>query len=328
RRDHGLPGCGHVVDDPRGAARLTAHRRSRPRHVVADRSQRVIMLLVIASALLAAVSGLATPSAEAADSKGPQTLFELICGGSRRLEHPEEEDPIDPDRPHFPEASTTVGKGRVVLESGYTFMEKRSSFSSQTYPEALLRVGMFAEWFELRIGQSFLRQEQTVAGRTTRESGPQDLYLGVKLALIEQDRYLPQIALIPQMTVPTGGKEVTADRVLPGVNIDLGWEVIKDLLDVELLVATNSVADSDRSSHVEVATGLTAAIDLTRALEMFVEWDAFYPVGGTSVGTRHYAVGGFVYFITKNVEIDIRAGVGLNRQANDVIAGTGFAVRY
>jgi len=76
------------------------------------------MLLVIASDLLAAVSGLATPSAEAADSKGPKTLFDSIFGSSGRLDHPEEEDRIDPDRPHFPEASTTVGKGRVVLESG------------------------------------------------------------------------------------------------------------------------------------------------------------------------------------------------------------------
>src|SRR5262249_44467345 len=198
-------------------------------------------------------------------------------------------------------------------------MEKRSSFSSQTYPEALLRVGMFAEWFELRIGQSFLRQEQTVARRTTRESGPQDVYLGVKLALIDQDRYLPQIALIPQMTVPTGGKEVTADRVLPGVNVDLGWESSR-ASSTSSCSSRPIVADGNRSSPVEVATGLTAAVALTRALEMFVEWDAFYPVGGTSVGTRHYAVGGLVYFITKNVAIDIRAGVGLNREANDVIA--------
>jgi len=187
----------------------------------------VIALLLIAIALIAALSGPVTPSADAADSKGPKTLFESIFGSGGRLDGPEEEDRIDPDRPHFPEASTTVGKGRVALESGYTFTEKRSSFSSQTYPEALLRVGMFAEWFELRIGQNFLRQEQTVAGTTTRESGAQDLYLGVKLALIEQDGYVPQIALIPQMTVPTGSKAVTAGRVLPGLNVDCGWEVIQ-----------------------------------------------------------------------------------------------------
>ena len=99
---------------------------------------------------------------------------------------------------------------------------------------------------------------------------------------------------------------------------------------MELLIATNSVADGNLESHVEVATGLTAAVALTRKLQAFVEWDAFYPVGsgGADTGTRHYAVGGLIYFFTKNLAVDVRAGVGLNRQANDVIAGTGFAVRY
>ena len=216
----------------------------------------MIALLLIAIALIAALSGPVTPSADAADSKGPKTLLGSIFGSSGRQDGHEEEERLDPDRPHFPEATTTVGKGRVILESGYTFTEKRSSFSSQTYPEALLRVGMFAEWFEFRVGQNFLRQEQTVAGTTTRESGAQDLYLGVKLALIEQDGYVPQIALIPQMTVPTGSKGVTAGRVLPGVNVDFSWEIVKDLFDVELLIATNSVADGNLESHVEVATGL------------------------------------------------------------------------
>ena len=74
--------------------------------------------------------------------------------------------------------------------------------------------------------------------------------------------------------------------------------------------------------------GLTAGIAVTRRLEAFIEWDAFYPTGTTATGPQHYAVGGFVYFITKNVAVDIRTGVGLNKQANDVLAGTGFAVRY
>ena len=67
---------------------------------------------------------------------------------------------------------------------------------------------------------------------------------------------------------------------------------------------------------------------MTRRLEAFIEWDAFYPTGTTATGPQHYAVGGFVYFITKNVAVDIRTGIGLNKQANDVLAGTGFAVRY
>jgi len=72
-------------------------------------------------------------------------------------EEPEERGHLDPDRPHLPEASTAVGKNRIVLESGYTFTQKGSAITSQSYPEALLRIGMFADWFEFRIGPNFLR---------------------------------------------------------------------------------------------------------------------------------------------------------------------------
>ena len=77
-------------------------------------------------------------------------------------EEPEEEEGLDPDRPHLPEASTTVGKGRIVLEFGYTFTGKDSTFSSHAYPEALLRIGMFADWLEFRVGQNFLSQAHTL----------------------------------------------------------------------------------------------------------------------------------------------------------------------
>jgi hypothetical protein len=226
---------------------------------------------------------------------------------------------LDPDRPHLPEASTAVGKGHVVLESGYTFAEK-GSVRTHSYPEAVLRVGMFADWFELRIGQNFVTQAQTVG----------DLYVGAKLALTEQRGYLPAIAVIPQMTVTDANRADADGRVLPGLNVDCGWELLKDRFAIELLIATNRVRDDAHGSHLEVATGLTAVVNLRRDLEAFVEWDAFYPVAasGPASGARDYAVGGLVYFITDNLAVDVRAGVGLNRQANDFLAGAGFSVRY
>ena len=245
-------------------------------------------------------------------------------------EESDEEGRIDPDRPHLPEASTTVGKGRIVLESGYTFTEKGSSLRSHSFPEALLRIGLFAEWFEFRIGQNFLSADQTVGGLRTTANGAQDLYLGAKFALIEQWRYVPEVALIPQMTVPTGSKSLTAGRVLPGINVDCSWKVVPRLFSIEVVIATNQVRDDIHQSHLEVTTGLTSVVQLTHNLEAFVEWDAFYSATATRAASapRDYAVGGLVYFITKNLEVDVRAGVGLTRQANDVLAGTGFAVRY
>jgi outer membrane putative beta-barrel porin/alpha-amylase len=259
-----------------------------------------------------------------------KTLLGSIFGISGTVEEDtEEEQRLDPDRPHFPEASTTVGNGRAVLESGYTFTQK-GSLRSHTYPEALLRVGMLADWFEFRIGQNFISQQQPAGGAHTTENGAQDLYLGAKFALMEQWRYLPEIALIPQMTVPTASKSVTAGKVLPGLNVDCTWQLIPGVFNIELLIATNEVRDDIHRSHVEVATGATAVVQLTRNLEAFVEWDAFYPADAprATSGARDYAVGGLVYFLSKNLAVDVRAGIGLTREANDVLAGTGFAVRY
>jgi hypothetical protein len=290
-------------------------------------------------AALGALHWASTACAESAADPPPPTkdnsaksLFGAIWGGDpaeKAEDRNHEEERLDPDRPHFPEASTTAGQGRVILESGYTFTQKDGSFVSHSYPEALVRIGAFTNWFELRVGQSFINQRQTVAGLTTNSTGPQDLYLGFKIALTEQRGWLPAIALIPQMTVPTGGSAVTAGRTLPGLNVDCSWEIVKDLFAVEFLVANNQVKDDLGAFRHELATGLTGAVQVTKQLELFAEWDAFYPTGGpASAAPRHYAVGGAVYFLTPNFEVDARAGVGLNGRSNDVLAGVGFAARY
>jgi len=138
-----------------------------------------------------------------APANGPKTLLEAVNGtdDTQANKSGSDAERLDPDRPHFPEATTTVGKDRVVLESGYTFAKKDSSFLSHSYPEALRRVGMFADWFEFRIGQNILHEEETIGGMTNVLSGTQDLYLGVKLALTKQRGLLPAIAVIPQMMV-------------------------------------------------------------------------------------------------------------------------------
>jgi Putative MetA-pathway of phenol degradation len=191
--------------------------------VVKQRIAGIVFAAMIASTAWAdAARAQGFPARESVtNDRGPKTLLEGMLGSSENDKVKEQsggEDHLDADRPHFPEASTTVGKGRAILESGYTFTKKGDSFLSHSGPEALLRVGMFADWFEFRIGQNFLHQRQTLAGATTTASGAQDLYLGVKLGLTEQHGWLPATVVIPQMTVPTGSAEVTARRVLPGVN--------------------------------------------------------------------------------------------------------------
>jgi len=256
----------------------------------------------------------------------PKTLLQALQGGAAPASA--DDDRIDPDRPHFPEAATTVGLGRAVLEGGYTFSQKAGEQLSHSYPEALIRVGAFADWFELRVGQNLMSEQRTIGGLTQTSGGFQDLYLGAKIALTQQNGIIPTAALIPQMTVPTGSSDQTAHRVLAGLNADFSWDIVKDRFGIELLLANNQIRDELGGIQYQVATGLTGVFQASKQLELFAEWDAYYVSGGLAPTTpQHYAVGGLVYFITPNLAVDARAGVGLNHRSNDVLAGVGFAIR-
>jgi hypothetical protein len=240
----------------------------------------------------------------------------------------EESKRIDPDRPHLPESSSTVGLGRTVLECGYTYNTTGGFFPLHSFPEALLRVGIFADWFELRIAQNIENETITDAfGVRSNPTGATDLQLGVKLALTEQQKCLPESCIIFQMTVPSGSKDFTAERVLPGCHYDASWEIIKDKLSVETVLLADGSVDDHGHTFTLMGDGITVAYDVTKKLEAFGELDSFY-ASGDSAAPQHYFVGGLVYFFTNNCEIDFRAGVGLNQHAEGYLLGTGFAIRF
>ena len=252
---------------------------------------------------------------------------------SAKADEPDEEKPLVTDRPDFTEASSTVGKGRVQLEAGYTFFRDRSDgvvTSSHSYPESLLRIGMFADWFEFRIAQNFGNSRTFSPDAIQNTDGAEDLYLGVKLGLTEQKGVLPESALILQSLIPTGSSGVTSGALLPGANLLYGWEVVKDRLSLGGSSQGNRRIDETSHEYIEFAQSITVGYTLTKKLGAYTEWFAFLPSGaiGEDVGPQHYFNGGFTYKFTPNFQYDIRAGVGLNRRADDFFAGTGFAMRY
>lgn len=263
----------------------------------------------------------------------------------------EEKDEIKTDRPDFTEASTTVGKDRVQLESGYTYIRDRSKgsrLSAHSFPEALLRVGLFAEWFELRFGQNFARERTTLLdGSRETIRGAEDLYLGVKFALTEQQKLFPEMALVFQMTVPTGSRDLSSREVLPGLNWLYGWDIVEDRLALGGSTQLNRVRGAmfypmfdelgqsaeplvEKHSYTEFAQSITVNYSLTKQLGFYTEWFAFFPHSSLDpdVGSEHYINGGFTYKFTPNTQLDLRIGFGLNERANDMFAGIGFSFRY
>ncbi len=244
----------------------------------------------------------------------------------------EEKDEIVTDRPDFSEAARTVGQGRVQLEGGYTFTSKAAGAGftwTHTYPELLLRVGLFAEWFELRVGQFWTNRVDTTTGNRLVAAGAEDLYVGVKLALTEQKRFLPETGLILQTLVPTGATAFTNREIMPGVNFCYGWDLIKDRLTLGGSLLFDRVTNDLGQQHALISTSTSIGLDLTKKLGMFTEWYALCPVGSIAPGSgvQHYLNAGFTWKWTRNFQLDIRGGKGLSATSDDYFAGAGFAIR-
>jgi hypothetical protein len=245
---------------------------------------------------------------------------------------PDLSEPLVTDRPDFTEASSTVGLGVMQLEAGYTYVyddDDSGSFRAHSFPESLLRVGMLADWLEFRMAWNYVEETTTeFGGQRQLQTGSEDLYLGFKIGLTGQEGILPEMALMPQMTVPTGSSDFNAGEVLPGLNWLYGWDVNDWIATGGSTQANRALDDDTDEPYLEIAQSWTVGYSLADWLGMYTEWFALIPDGADVNPTEHYANGGFTFLVTNNVQFDVRAGVGLNEDADDFFTGAGFAIRH
>jgi hypothetical protein len=245
---------------------------------------------------------------------------------------PDLDEPLVTDRPDFTEASVTVGYGVAQLEMGYTYTyddTPTESTRSHSYPEALLRVGTLADWFELRAAWNYADERINEFGvGSDTASGAEDLYLGFKIALTPQECILPETAIILQMTVPTGSNEFSADEVLPGFNYLYGWDINDKLSTGGSTQLNSAIDDLTSDSYAEFAQSWTVNYSWTDRVTSFTEWFVLVPSSADTNHTEHYFDGGFSVLLNDDIQWDIRAGVGLNQAADDFFAGSGLSIRF
>ena len=227
------------------------------------------------------------------------------------------------DRPDFTESTDAVARGHIQIESGYTFTYDDAAgvvTRSHSAPELLLRVGLF-DGVELRIAWPTYTRLDTSSGDA---DGLEDLNLGVKVKLVEQDGLTPHVGMIGEIAAPTGADALTSDGVDPAVKLLWAYD-LPGRVSVGGNVNVASVSEgADR--FFQPAASLALGVAATERVGVFVEYFGFYPVSDDS-GAAHTLNGGVTFLVHDNLQFDARVGVGLNENADDLFTGVGFALR-
>lgn len=246
-------------------------------------------------------------------------------------------EPLVTDRPDFTESTDAIPRGHFQLESGYTFTydrERANRVHDHTAPELLLRIGLIDN-LELRLGwtgyswtQSQFETE-TRAGRDVRREdwsqGANDTSFGLKVKFCEQEGLRPHLGLIGELSTPSGSPSLSSGDVDPELKLLWSYD-----LGERLALSGNvnvGVPTEDGHRFVQSAASISLAVSITERIGMYTEYFGMYPNADTT-DAAHYANAGFTFLLTDNFQIDIRAGVGLNEEADDFFSGIGFAWRF
>ncbi len=256
-----------------------------------------------------------------------------ILGGESERDPYEE--PIETDRHDFTKSTKTVGRGVAQIEGGYLYLYKDTAEDvDQTHvaPEFVLRYGVCDDVeFQVRWNYVWRFPEEEVGAE-----GAEDLRLATKVALWEQDGWLPETTIFGRMTAPTGAPEWTTERVEAGGQVIYAWEIAEDW---ELAGTTGGFSNGAGDvgfqdaelgiddNFVLWAQSLALGVPISERSEAYFEWFGFWSYGLEEEVVQQYLNIGVDVLITDNFVIDFRVGSGLTDDSEDFFAGVGGGLR-
>lgn len=289
-------------------------------------------VFAISAALL--VAWLTCPSAIAQDAF---KLFPELPGAvGQRVIRPgndpdEDDDEIETDRDSFTLATSVVGRRHLVIESAYSFIDNRNVPETHSLPELIARYGI-TERVELRLGYNY---EVGGAGNPISGNVPDEfeetkdleregrVIYGAKWLVTEQRNWIPQSSIAIDGFTPVRGEETSTQMAATYV---FGWQ-LKNAWQWDSAIRYGSGAfEEDQFSVWSPSTVIK--IPIGEKWKAHAEYFSVNSDGRTDESSQHFFSPGAHYLITRNFEIGLRVGWGLNEQAPNFFSNVGSGIRY
>lgn len=244
---------------------------------------------------------------------------------------------IETDRAAFTPALSTAPLGRVLLESGYTFIANRGLPSDHSFPELMLRFGL-SERLELRFGWNHeaggggsivspIQVQQGLISARTNPFNPiayeNGFMYGAKLRVIYRSGWIPDNTVTVQGFSPGLGD---TQKTQMYVTYALGWELApRWRFDAAVRYATEAeLKDNWGLWSPSVVFRAPFAERWTADVEYF----ATIPQGRSGGQSQHFAGPGVQFFVTPDAQVNLRVGTGLTSQSPEFYMSAGFGLAF
>lgn len=244
----------------------------------------------------------------------------------------EREDHLETDRDSFTPATTVAGPGRLILESAYSFIDNRDAAETHSYPELIGRYGV-AEWLELRLGANYeIGGESNSISGTGGDAGELEagdieseskVFYGFKAALSEQDGWMPRSAAILHGNTPTSGAETSTHVVATyvwGYTLVEGWE-----WDTAIRYGDASGEEDDFNRW---APSTVLKVEVIEDWLAHIEYFGIFTDGREEELSQSYVSPGIHHLLTPNLELGVRVGWGVSRDAANFFSNAGVGLRF
>ena len=262
-------------------------------------------------------------------------LDDLWCLGRTSSHRNPYEERIETDRHDFTQSPTTVGRGVTQVEAGYTFFYSDHGDEierAHTTPEMLVRLGL-SDDIEFRIRWTYA-WELVDEGEDAESA--EDLRWGFKLRATDQDGWVPESALELRFTAPTGGRAFSTQQIEFGLDYIYGWEIVEGW---ELYGSTGfgtqawgdfGLVPEEPASDRFIAWTQSVALgtEITEKITMYQEFFGIFSYGLEDDYAEVCFNIGVDFYVTDNLLLDVRSGVGLTPDADDFFAGVGGGYRF
>ncbi|MGH7244589.1 MAG: transporter [Phycisphaerales bacterium] len=298
----------------------------RGRRKVAKRIAHKSSPRLLASAVACGLAGHGACAVEPAQVEQPTTSQNQTLAESTAEVKPLV---ISTDRPSFCDTTGIVPNGHFQLETGYTFtLNNHSGVNTQTQnaPEILARYTLIDDRLELRLSTSgYVWSRTTADGSTTKVDGFSDVLPGLKLKLTDQDGALPRLVLEAAATTSIGSDGISNQDIEPTFKLLWSYDLGKGLGVYGNFNVAYATTSGER--FVQGQGGVCVTYALNDKLSFYGEYFLFGP-NAKGTNSAQYLDFGAAYLLTNRVQLDVRAGVGLNRQSNNFFAGAGVSFLF